>query len=140
MMTAPRCLGRGHSIINYRHLVDSLVRKPGAFQHYRYREEMFPSLTFRVAYDTLKIWCAQKADLEYLRVLKLAAHTMESDVEVALRVLLDTGFPFNFAQVQELTGAKSELVSGPTLSLIAPDLSLFDSLLSGGMVDELACC
>jgi hypothetical protein len=29
----------------------SLIRKPGAFARYVYREEMFPSLAFREAYD-----------------------------------------------------------------------------------------
>lgn len=140
MMTAPRCLGRGYHVINYRHLIDSLVRKPGAFRSYRYREEMFPSLTFRSAYDALNASSPEKADLEYLRILKLAAHTMESDVEVALVLLLDIGAPFNCAQVQELTGDKSRLVQAPTVSLIAPGLSSFDSLLSEGMVRELAHC
>ena len=34
----------GDSRIDYRHVIDSLVRKPGAFA--RYREEMFPTLVF----------------------------------------------------------------------------------------------
>ena len=31
----------------------SLVRKPGAFAQYRYRDDLFPSLVFRQAYDLL---------------------------------------------------------------------------------------
>ena len=41
-----RSPGRQHQI-NYRHIIDWLVRKPGAFGNYRYREDLFPHLLFR---------------------------------------------------------------------------------------------
>ena len=43
-MTAERLLGEGGHIINYRHIIWSLMRKPGAFERYRYREALFPYL------------------------------------------------------------------------------------------------
>ena len=49
----PRLIGVGGSSINYRHVIDSLVRKPGAFENYKYREDMFPTSHFRIAYDML---------------------------------------------------------------------------------------
>jgi transposase InsO family protein len=39
--------------IDYRHLIASLLRKPGAFAAYHYREELFPAPVFRQAYDAL---------------------------------------------------------------------------------------
>ena len=39
----PRLRGRDKSRIEYRHVIDWLVRKPGTFENYRYREEMFPT-------------------------------------------------------------------------------------------------
>ena len=51
--TLPRLRGRGKQRIDYRHVIDWLVRKPGAFADYRYREELFPSSHFRMAYDVL---------------------------------------------------------------------------------------
>ena len=39
--------------IDYRHLIASLLRKPGAFAAYQYREELFPRPVFRQAYDAL---------------------------------------------------------------------------------------
>ena len=48
-----RVQGEGLEGINYRHLAHSLVRKPGAFRRYVYREALFPTLTFRRAYDVL---------------------------------------------------------------------------------------
>ena len=53
LLTLPRLLGRGRQRIDYRHLIWSLVRKPGAFANYRYHDDLFPTLTFRRAYDAL---------------------------------------------------------------------------------------
>lgn len=35
----PRLAGSGKHAVNYRHVIDSLVRKPGAFENYKYRFE-----------------------------------------------------------------------------------------------------
>ena len=45
----PRLRGRGKHRVDYRHIIDWLVRKPGAFENYRYREELFPTSRFRMA-------------------------------------------------------------------------------------------
>ena len=92
-LTTERLLGRNGHYINYRHIIWSLVRKPGAFPRYKYREDLFPTLAFRRAYDVLSEAMAseRKADIEYLRILHLAASTMESEVEAALDILLDEG-------------------------------------------------
>ena len=54
--------------IDYRHLAHSLVRKPGAFRRYVYREALFPTLVFRRAYDALAAHSEKWADLEYVRI------------------------------------------------------------------------
>src|SRR5260370_18480637 len=78
-MSIERLRGRHGHRINYRHIIWSLVQKPGAFAQYRYREELFPTLTFRRADDALAAkHPARGAGLEYLRILHLAASTMES--------------------------------------------------------------
>ncbi|MDP6374548.1 MAG: IS21 family transposase, partial [Pseudomonadales bacterium] len=87
--------------IDYRHLIHSLVKKPGAFARYVYREALFPSLIFRRAYDALCDQMAHGADLEYLRILHLAATTMESKVAEALERLLDDAQLPRFEQVRE---------------------------------------
>ena len=50
-------------------LIWSLVKKPGAFTRYRWREELFPSLVFRRAYDALRSFHGDRADAEYVRIL-----------------------------------------------------------------------
>ena len=91
LLTLPRLLGHGRHRIDYRHVIWSLVRKPGAFAHYRYRDDLFPTLTFRRAYDALAAARPERADREYVRLLHLAASTSESEVEAALTLLLEQG-------------------------------------------------
>src|SRR5258706_8667752 len=96
----PRIRGGRQHQIDYRHVIWSLVRKPGAFARYRYREELFPSLVFRRAYDALVQWRGDRADVEYVRVLHLAASTMEITVERTLAELLERGEQFDYAAVR----------------------------------------
>lgn len=98
----PRLRGRNKHRINYRHIIDSLLRKPGAFENYRYREDLFPSSTFRIAYDALKNTSPAKADKEYLKLLYLAAFESESGVEDALKQLLTSGAKITEDAVKEM--------------------------------------
>ena len=86
-----RVRGEKEARVDYRHVIGSLVRKPGAFARYRFREQMFPTMTFRLAYDALREWRGERADVEYVRILHLAATTMETTVDSALALLLGGG-------------------------------------------------
>ncbi len=123
--TMPRLRGEKAARIDYRHVIWSLVRKPGAFARYCYREELFPSLVFRRAYDALRRWRGERADVEYVRILHLAASTLEADVEQALSLLLEAGERFDYVAVKEL--AKPEPVSVPVVHIPEPDLSVYDA-------------
>ena len=85
----PRLRGRGKHKIAYRHVIDWLVRKPGAFADYRYRADLFPSSRFRGAYDLLLMQQPERAAKEYLSILQLAARESESGVESALSRLMN---------------------------------------------------
>jgi hypothetical protein len=115
--------------INYRHVISQLVRKPGAFANYQYRDELFPSVVFRQAYDVLQQKRPERADREYLAILHLAARGSEQDVEAALAALLEADeLPLSSA-VKELvqTTLSSEL---PAVSIEPPELCSFDLLLT----------
>ena len=86
----PRLRGRTNYRVDYRHIIDWLVRKPGAFANYRYREHLFPSSQFRRVYDLLKSAAPRRCDHRYLEILELAAKEGEARVEDALRLLLQT--------------------------------------------------
>ena len=129
-MTVERLLGEGGHRIDYRHIIWSLVRKPGAFERYRYREELFPTPVFREAYDMLADTLAstRKTDIEYLRILHLAASTMECEVDVALRLVLADGAVPLADLVKELVVRERPEI--PDVRPMAPDLGEYDSLLT----------
>ena len=81
----PRLRGRGKHRVDYRHIIDWLVRKPGAFENYRYREELFPTSRFRMAWDALREVAPLRANKRYLELLKVAAEEGEARVDDALR-------------------------------------------------------
>ncbi|NCC57038.1 MAG: IS21 family transposase, partial [Synergistales bacterium] len=75
-LSMPRLTGEPCHAINYRHVIEWLIRKPGAFAQYRFRQDLFPSMAFRQAYDHLCQVCSpRQADMEYLRILRQAART-----------------------------------------------------------------
>ena len=126
----PRLRGGREHRIDYRHVIWSLVRKPGAFARYRYREELFPTPTFREAYDAFCRFRGERADVDYVRTLHLAASTMEATVDRALRDLLDRGVRFDYAMLRELAAPERPTV--PVLTTpVLPDLRVYDALLAG---------
>jgi hypothetical protein len=131
LLTMPRLLGQGQYRVDYRHVIWSLVRKPGAFAHYRYRDELFPTLLFRRTYDALVTAPGGRADRDYVRVLHLAASTSEAEVETALGLLLDQGTVPTFDTVRDLVRRPSAS-SVPELSPAVVALDRYDRLLSAG--------
>ena len=133
-----RVHGEGEVNVNCRHVIGSLVRKPGAFGRYRFREQLFPTMPFRLAYDALKEWRGERADVEYVRILHLAATTMEATVDSALSLLLEAGQPFDYAQVRDL--AEPKVPEAPVLTLSGqPDLKIYDGLLTSSMAVAAVC-
>jgi hypothetical protein len=128
----PRLRGRGGHRIQYRHIIDQLVRKPGAFAHYRYRDDLFPNTRFRVAYDSLcSAHSQQVASREYLHLLELAAHQSEAEVDAVLLQLLDAGEALSAKRVKELLDADTESdVVTAALTVPAVDLRVYDALLA----------
>jgi hypothetical protein len=117
----PRLIGKQHHRIDYHHVIHSLVRKPGAFTAYRYRDELFPTTTFRQAYDRLVSGGAERADREYVRILHLAATTSEAEVETALQLVLEEHKLPSFLTVRDLVQVPT-MRTVPALS--TPDLNL----------------
>ena len=130
----PRLQGQGAARIDYRHIIHSLVRKPGAFRRYAFRDALFPTLTFRRAYDALVEHSQSWADLEYVRILHLAATTLESAVESALSTLLEEGGVPTYEAVKARVAPTPRLAC-PEVQVLVPDLKVYDALLSGQEVE-----
>lgn len=129
-----RVRGTGASSINYRHIIHSLVRKPGAFQRFRHRQQLFPRFIFRVVYDRLGETMPERADKEYLRILEMAALTGEESVAAVLDELFEKGREISAKSVADALPAQRALLIEP-IRLLMPvkvQLSDYDRLLGSG--------
>jgi len=125
----PRMRGEGKHRIHYRHIIDWLVRKPGAFESYRYKSDMFPSSCFRIAYDALRHYAPLQANKEYLKILYAAAKEGEALVEHALRQLILENKPVSFDAIDRRI-AQSRDIPHPTEVTVEPvALEAYDELL-----------
>ena len=134
----PRLRGRGKSRINYRHLIDWLVRKPGAFAHYRYREQMFPTSRFRMAYDALRDQSKATVSRRYLTILELAAKDSEWLVDRAIGHLITTGAAIDPNAIEQFVSAGQDNRSTAKVSVEPVNLSMFDELFGDATPLEVA--
>jgi hypothetical protein len=129
----PRLRGRGKHRVDYRHIIDWLVRKPGAFSNYRYREELFPTSRFRMTWDALRELDPLHANKRYLEILQLAALEGEALVDGALRRALEDGEigpgKLNVAAIRRLLPEAALPVTDVAVAEVA--LASFDELLGG---------
>ena len=126
--TVPRLRGSGKHRIQYRHIIDWLVRKPGAFEHYRYRDELFPTTQFRMAYDALRQTVTlARASHAYLQILHLAAQGSEAAVDTALGHLLRAGAVPTVAAVEAHLAPDTPPVIEVEIPAVA--LTAYDQLL-----------
>ena len=128
-----RLRGRGKHRVDYRHIIDWLVRKPGAFGNYRYRDELFPTSRFRMAWDALRETTPLRADKRYLEILELAAKEGEARVDEALRSLLEMGESgegkLNVEAVRALLLAGEVPLPATSIDIAEVSLASFDELL-----------
>lgn len=129
----PRLRGAGKHAINYRHVIDSLVRKPGAFADYLYKADLFPTHRFRMAYDLIR----QRANSEraaskgYLKILHLAATENEAAVDAALAVIMGRGECPDAKAARCLVEAGCPMTRPLEIEIAPVELSIYDALLTG---------
>jgi hypothetical protein len=126
----PRLRGENGHYINYRHVIDTLVRKPGAFENYRYKDDMFPTSQFRFAYDILRHQHGIKqANREYLKILELAAKENQTAVNEALRFLINHADIIDFACVKQIVESKQQPPAVTDVDIEDVNLAGYDCLL-----------
>ena len=128
--TLPRLRGEGKYKINYRHIIDSLVKKPGAFENYRYRSAMFPTSRFRIAYDNLKKrYTVKSSAAKYLKILCLAAKVSEVAVDSALMGLINENQEISIGAVERLIESNAPVSRPDDVHIQDVDLTRYDQLL-----------
>jgi hypothetical protein len=125
-----RVRGNRNVVIDYRHVINSLLRKPAAFSSYKYKEELYPTENFKRAYERLIErygYENRTVNIEYLRILKLAADNIEEDVDVALELILSSkDIKLTIDTVSDLILEKTKNRIDPMA--LKPSLSSYDDL------------
>lgn len=125
LLTLPRL--EAGVLIDYRHIIDSLMRKPGAFESYQYRASLYPNAVFRKAYDILKDSKLTACNKRYLQLLHLAKMYGESEVTTAIDLLLESSLmPLREAILDLLKQEKTP----PPVEVRQPKLADYDQLLN----------
>ncbi len=102
----PRQFGCGREAIDFRHVIDSLVRKPGAFLNYKYVNHMYPTTRFRMAYDQLRQSTSEASAVkQYLKLLHAAKHEGLDLVDDTLRWFLAEG---KAIKADDMSGSRSQ--------------------------------
>jgi hypothetical protein len=137
----PRLRGRGNHRVDYRHIIDWLVRKPGAFENYRYREDLFPTSRFRMVWDALRETAPLRASKRYLEILEMAAKEGETRVDEALRCVLEEGEigegKLNADAVRAVLNQQTALPPATAVEVTPVPLAAFDELLGGSAAEVL---
>jgi hypothetical protein len=132
----PEAKAGAEASINYRHIIRSLVRKPGAFKNYVYRDHLFPSQTFKVTHDMLVKHYPVHGTKQYLQILELAAMGSENEVERILGRLIKSGKTPSFIEIEEQIKLHNRSVNSSLISavkIITPALESYDLLLKNAM-------
>jgi hypothetical protein len=125
--TLTKKTGTGYHI-NYRHVIESLCRKPGAFANCRYKDQLFPTEAFSAAYEYLHSeFEERRADKEYLEILRMAAENGEEKVSDILSCLLTEKKSFTMDTVKHALDIPFVI---PEVERPAPSLSIYDSFLN----------
>jgi hypothetical protein len=130
----PRLRGEGNHRIQYRHIIDWLVRKPGAFENYRYLGDLFPTHRFRIAYDSLSRYDPKRRVKEYLKILHLAAKESEQEADNAIKYLIDHNIPVDFDTVNSMIQENTCSEINKEVNIDEVDIHAYDQLLRERMV------
>jgi len=124
----PRLRGDRGALVDFRHVIVPLLRKPGAFINYRHREALYPSVVYRAAFDRLVADHGERPGvIEYLQVLKLAAEESVENVQPVLESYLRQGGKWRATDVRnQLVPPVRKVVE---LAQPVPTLQAYDALL-----------
>lgn len=133
-----RLRGNGRHRIDYRHVIASLARKPGAMKNYAFQDGLFPRLIFRVAYEWLCAHAPGASEREYVRILELAATVSEDAVAQILRALIDRGEDVRLEAVARELDAwgLGRIPTAPSVTIPVVLLADYDGLLDASVARE----
>jgi hypothetical protein len=120
-------------VVDYRHVLHSLRRKPQALLNLVYRDALFPRAGFRRAWEALLAELAPAAACRRMVALLALAHDhgCEAELAAALEAGLEAG---RLPTLDELATrfARDALAPPPAVSVRLPAVAAYDALLLAG--------
>ena len=114
--------------IDYHLVIPELVRKPQAFRHYVFRNDLFPSDEFRQTWILLDAQLDERmACKEMVQILKLAADGYQQEIAADLRKALSEQRIPSFQELQNRFRKQKQTVVA--IEIKQHDLDSYDELL-----------
>ncbi len=129
--------GRGR-MLDYRHFIDALKRKPQAFKGLSFRDALFPRAAYRLTWEQLDRRLTQRQACQTMvALLEIAARDgVEAVLAERLEALLVTGeLPDVKTLREEFAPRQAEL---PQITVVIPAASVYDALLPSANEDQPA--
>jgi len=122
--------GKHGHVIDYRHVIHSLRRKPMALLNLVYRDQLFPRRAYARAFDMLLAESGEKAACRTMVGLLALAHerACEAELAIAIEEELDAGRPPNLSTLTERFAPKT--AAAPNVIVALPELAVYDALAS----------
>ena len=119
--------GHGH-VVDYRHVIHSLRRKPMALLNRVYRDQLFPRRAFALAFEALLEGLGERPACRAMVGILALAHerACEAELALALQADLDQGVLPDLAAMIELFRPKD--VAWPTVVVTLPSLAIYDQI------------
>lgn len=125
--------GNNRRVLDYRHFIEGLKRKPQAFKGLAFRDELFPREAYRRMWDELEAHLTQReACKTMVGLLELAAREgVEAVLATRLNALLVAG------RLPDLKALREEFAprpaDHPVVNIEMPSASCYDDLLGKGV-------
>ena len=120
--------GKHGHVIDYRHVIHSLRRKPMALLNLVYRAQLFPRRAYALAFDALLTGLGERSACRAMVGLLALAHerTCEAELAVALQAALDDGILPDLTALIERFRPKSMAL--PIVVVTLPSLAIYDQI------------
>jgi hypothetical protein len=114
--------------IDYRHLVEGLKRKPGAFARWVFRDDVFPRAIYRQTWEKLSAQLPEREACKLIvGLLALAADGHEAALAIELEQLHASNVLPNLETLTQQLAPRQSAI--PTVAVLLPELNAYDALI-----------
>ncbi|MHB8148510.1 MAG: IS21 family transposase [Vulcanimicrobiaceae bacterium] len=132
VLECPRATCRGGQRhprrIDYRHMIENLKRKPGAFARWVFRDDVFPQAIYRSTWETVNGALPEREACKIMvGLLALAADGHEAELALELERLAERNEIPNLSVLTAQLAPRISIV--PDVRVILPKLTTYDTLI-----------